>query len=191
MGCTRSRGSCGFQFLASSPRPGKRCRYPALSNCQVGPSNPYASPNSPPPVQNRTPVAEFVRGSKKGPALYIVLSAIGVTFVLALILHQFLIEFEPIGFTLPAVGSIIGAMIYRIRSRRWPIDPTAKSRIIKCSLIACLTPPAIMFVITGGGRAQGAAMVLICLLVEMSVAAGIILAGRRRDGRHGEQATAG
>ena len=48
-----------------------------------------------------------------------------------------------------------------------------------------------MFVITGGGRAQGAAMVLICLLVGMSVAAGIILAGRRRDGLHGEQATAG
>ena len=29
MGCTRSRGSCGFQFLASSPRPGERCRYAA------------------------------------------------------------------------------------------------------------------------------------------------------------------
>ncbi len=39
-----------------------------------------------------------------------------------------------------------------------------------------------MFVMTGGGRAQGAGMVAICLFVGLSVAAGIILSGSRRHG---------
>ena len=32
MGCTRSRGSCGFQFLASSPRPGEPGTLSGLPN---------------------------------------------------------------------------------------------------------------------------------------------------------------
>ena len=148
--------------------------------------NPYASPGSPPSTIDAVS-GKFVRGSKKGPALYIVLSAISVTFALALSLQHvvngvWLNEIEPIGLFLPTIGCIAGAVIYRIRSRVWPIDPSAKARMIKYSLIACVTPPGLVFVITAGGRGQGAAMVLICLLVGMSVAAGIILAGQRRDG---------
>ena len=134
----------------------------------MGEHNPYASPNSPPsPIDAVS--GKFVCGAKKGPALYIVISAISVTFALALSLQQVmdqlgLNEIEPIGVFFPAIGCIAGAVIYRIRSREWPIDPSAKARVIKYSLIACVTPPGLMFVITGGGRGQGAAMVLICLL---------------------------
>ena len=147
--------------------------------------NPYAAPNSPPSSAETDSGGEFTRGSKKGPAIYIVLAAIGVTFVFALSLPKLLTDFQPVGFAIPVIGCLIGAVIYRIRSRQWPVDPTAKARIVKYSLIACVTPPGVMFVITGGGRAQGAAMVLVCLTVGMSVAVGIILSGRRRHGQTG------
>ena len=145
-------------------------------------SNPYASPTAQHNSVHDNSNGEFVRGSRKGPALYIVLSAITVTLVFALMLGRYLVQFEPIGFALPVIGCIVGAIIFRFRSREWPVDPNAKKRIVKYSAITILTPPALMFVLTGGGRAQGAAMVAICLLVGTSIAAGIILSGTRRHG---------
>jgi peptidoglycan/LPS O-acetylase OafA/YrhL len=143
--------------------------------------NPYASPIAQIETIHDGSNTEFVRGSKKGPALYIVLAAIAVTLVFALALQRFSIH-EPIGLALLVIGCIVGATIYRFRSRDWPVDPSAKNRILKYSTISILTPPVIMFVATGGGRAEGAAMVVIYLIVGISVAAGIILSGSRRHG---------
>ncbi len=69
----------------------------------------------------------------------------------------------------------------------WPKDPSVKSRMIIYSIVTITFPTAIMFFLTGGGREQGAGMVAICLLVGVSVAAGIILSGTRRHGSFSKQ----
>jgi hypothetical protein len=143
-------------------------------------TNPYTPPNT--PLENlphRPRDGEFVRGTKKGPALYIVVCALIAGFASP----QYLMRYESIGFVFPIIGCIAGALIYRLRSNQWPIDPTAKKRMLKYSIISILLPTAIMFVLTGGGRAQGAGMVAICLFVGISVAVGIILSGTRRHGK--------
>ena len=111
--------------------------------------------------------------------MYIVLAAL----LASSMSPYFLINRNPVGFLLPAVGCVVGALIYRYRSRRWPIDPTARMRIVKYSLISVTVPPALIFLLTDGGRAQGFGMVVIGLIVGASVAAGIILAGSHRDAR--------
>ena len=158
--------------------PGDRGRYTAYQNCHMVELNPYAAPAEGSLIHT----SEFTRGSKKGPALYIVFSTLSVTFIAMLFLQRLKNEHQLIGLGAPAVGCIVGALIYRIRSRQWPVDPTAKSRIIKYSLVACVTPPIIALMVTSGGHAHGRFIVLIFALVGLSIAAGIILSGRRRDG---------
>ena len=134
--------------------------------------NPYSPPNTPTETL-AAPVSggEFIRGAKKGPALYIMICALFAGFASP----QYLIRYDATGFVFPVLGCIIGALVYRYRSRQWPIDPTARKRILKYSVIALALPAGIMFVLTGGGRAQGAGMVAICFFVGFSIAVGIIL----------------
>ena len=148
----------------------------------MNPINPYQSPKSPPEAINNHNDLVFVRGSKTGPALYITLAALAVPIMFATTARRIFSNFEPAGFTTPMIGCVVGALIYRFRSRAWPVDPSAKNRILKFSAIAILTPPAIMVAITRGGRGQGFGMVIICLIVGVSVAVGIVVSGTRRDG---------
>ena len=140
-------------------------------------SNPYSTPQS--PLDNvDEPNVLISRYRKKGPALYIVIGA----FICGLPSPIFLMARNPIGLLFPLVGCISGALIYRWRSRNWPIDPNAKTRIMSYSILAIILPTMIMFILTRGGESQGAGMVIISLLVGISVATGILFSGTRRHG---------
>ena len=148
--------------------------------------NPYAAPESTQKSAGDTH-GQFIRGSKKGPALYIVSFALLVPLTIGLTLHPQSLSPGNIGFFSPVAGCLIGAVVYRLRSKNWPKDPSVIGRMFIYSIIAITLPTAIMFFLTGGGRAQGAGMVAICLTVGISVAAGIILSGTRRHGSYANQ----
>ena len=143
--------------------------------------NPYASPQSTKFVAADDEF-QFKRGPKKGPALYIVSFAMLVPLLVGAAVQSQWGNLKDLWLLLPVSGCVLGALIYRWRSRNWPKDPTAKGRIVRYSLLAILLPTAIIYLMTGGGRAQGAGMVLICLLVGISVATGIVISGSRRHG---------
>ena len=143
-------------------------------------SNPYLCSSVPPlqpnSCQSRNSV-RFVRGNRKGPALYIV--SIGMLFGFGAV--PLLMRYNPIGLAVPLVGCVLGGIVYRIRSRHWPIDPSARTR--QCVYVLCVLTlvPATIYSITGI-RAQGAGMVAIGAIVGFSVALGILLSGLRRHG---------
>ena len=84
------------------------------------------------------------------------------------------------GFLGSMPGAIAGAIYYRFRSSKWPINPTAKRRRYTYALIATLALPLITASVTGM-RAQGFTMTILALWVGASVGIGILLSGDRRS----------
>lgn len=76
-------------------------------------------------------------------------------------------------------GAILGGLIYRMRSRWWPIDPTAKARRYGYAIAVALILPTAVGVFSGTAG-QGMAMILLGLCVGASLAAGILISGDRR-----------
>ena len=113
--------------------------------------------------------------ARRGPALYIAgfgfLGGVGATPFLALQ--------NPIGFVVVLTGCILGGLVYRIRSRDWPHDPTIRQKQILYSAPAVVLPPAVLFLFAGH-NGQGPAIVMIGLIVGVSVACGIFISGTRR-----------
>ena len=133
-------------------------------------SNPYA-----PPTAEIAQPNEATARVRRGPALYIagfgLLGGFGAIPFLALQ--------NPTGFALVLVGCIVGGMIYRLRSRNWPHDPTIYKRQVQYSGLAVVLPPAVLFLFAGP-NGQGPAIVMIGLIVGVSVACGIFISGTRR-----------
>ncbi len=138
--------------------------------------NPYSPPASS-PAATRTTCAAFERGNKKGPALYIV--GIGMLFGFAAV--PLLIRYNPVGLAMPLIGCVCGGIVYRARSRKWPVDPTARKRQMIYAGTSLILVPTVVFMFTGI-RAQGFGMVVIGTIVGFSVAVGILVSGVRRHG---------
>lgn len=98
----------------------------------------------------------------------------------------FLIRYDPIGLLLPLVGCSVGGLIYRIRSRDWPIDPSVPARRWRYVLSLLILIPGTIFLLVGV-RAQGAGMVMIGGIVAVAVSSGILISGNRRDGESNDQ----
>jgi hypothetical protein len=86
---------------------------------------------------------------------------------------------NPLGYLLILLGVPIGGLVYRLRSRHWPIDSGVRSRQIRASLATLLLPGAIA-VMTGMRGAKGFGLTFVGALVSASVIVGIFVAGRRR-----------
>ncbi|TWU18555.1 hypothetical protein Poly21_07190 [Allorhodopirellula heiligendammensis] len=113
--------------------------------------------------------------ARRGPALYIV----GLGFLGGVGSIPFLALQNPIGFVVVLTGCILGGLVYRIRSRDWPHDPTIRQKQILYSALAVALPPAVLFLFAGP-NGQGPAIVMIGLIVGVSVACGIFISGTRR-----------
>ncbi len=123
---------------------------------------------------------QFVRRHRNGPAIYIVLCGLLAGFASSL----YLMRFDLAGFSFVSAGCTVGAIVYRVRSRNWPIDPTVFRRQFIYSLAAVTVPQIIFFVIVSI-RAQGAGMAVTAgISVGLPVAISIFLSGNRRDGHY-------
>jgi hypothetical protein len=76
-------------------------------------------------------------------------------------------------------GCVIGGLIFRIRSRSWPHDPSVRSRQMLYSLIAISFPPIGLFLLAGP-NAQGIGIILLGALVGSFIACGIFVSGTKR-----------
>ena len=85
---------------------------------------------------------------------------------------------NPLGYLLVLLGAPMGALVYRLRSRQWPIDRTVRTRQIRASLATLLLPGTIG--VLTGMQAEGAGLTFVGALVAASVVVGIFVAGRRR-----------
>ena len=149
---------------------------PLGGGANVADPNPFLAPASKEHM-SLPPDGEFVRGSKKGPALYIA----GFAALIGFFSVDFLMREDPAGFIFPTIGSLVGGLIYRIRSRKWPIDPGAKyKQLIYTLLILGLTIlPAILLNFMG----PGPGLSLMTGVVGIGIICGIFLSGTKRH-RH-------
>lgn len=135
--------------------------------------NPYA-----PPTETETvrPSSLDVNSEfRRGPAWYIVFSAVAGAFASA----PFLTHVPAIGLVTILGGSVVGGLIFRIRSRNWPHDPSVRSRQMLYSLIAICFPPMGLFLLAGP-NAQGIGILLLGGLVGAFLVCGIFVSGTKR-----------
>lgn len=135
--------------------------------------NPYESPKSATKASTVNRKAGF--GRRSGPAMYIAFFAlIGGAAGIPLLASE-----RAIGLVTVVPGALFGGLVYRIRSRNWPIDPTARARRFGYALAVTVVPPGLIGAVVGL-RAQGLGMTLVGLVIGAALAAGILISGDRR-----------
>ena len=137
--------------------------------------NPYDPPRI--PADERSPV-ESTNVGGRGPAISIALGAlIGCLCGSALLV--FSIQGGFLGFV---PGAIAGGLYYRLRSRRWPVDESARTRRYFGALLATLLLPTYAS-LAFGTRGQGLQMTILMLVLGVSIAVGILISGDHRPRR--------
>lgn len=117
------------------------------------------------------------RHHRHGPAIPIALcTVIGGLCGIPLLYAE-----NPIGILTVLPGAIAGAIYYRCRSSKWPIDPAAKRRRYTYAAISTLALP-LLAVCAMGMRGQGLPITIGALLLGASIGISILLSGDRRPG---------
>jgi hypothetical protein len=137
------------------------------------PPNPYQSPPESREESYANRPAD--RDRRVGPAVYIVLFAvIGAVPGIPLLAND-----NAFGLLGVILGAVLGGVVYRLRSRNWPIDPTARARRHNYALAAAIFLP-ILIDLASDMNMQGLAWALLSVLVGAAVAVGILVSGDRR-----------
>jgi hypothetical protein len=124
-------------------------------------------------------VRPLSRDRRFGPPMYVVLGAVLGAFTGILLL----VPRVPFGYLLFVPGALAGGVIFRIRSRHWPVDPGAKLRHRAYALLTTVGIPATI-ALFAGLQGQGKAMALLGLLIGAALGAGILISGNRRSRSH-------
>lgn len=140
--------------------------------------SPYQSPTYEPP-KNLTEADSGNRLAGRvcgiGPAIYIaVFALLGAVAALPLLAGH-----GAVGFWTVVPGALFGGLVYRIRSRTWPIDPNARARRFGYALAVIVVLPGLIGAVAGL-RAQGLGMTLLGLVIGAALAVGILISGDRR-----------
>jgi|CXWL01.1.fsa_nt_gi hypothetical protein len=85
---------------------------------------------------------------------------------------------NPLGYLLVLLGFPLGGLVYRIRSRKWQIDPIAK-RWNSIAMTTTLLLPLTLWIICGH-HSKAIGMIAIGSLVSVSTVLAILLCGARR-----------
>lgn len=124
--------------------------------------------------------------NRRGPLLYLAVAGIiGAVMAIPLIVPRSLAVKDnpnPIGFVLILVSFPVGGLVYRLRSRGWPIDGSVRRRQIK-ACCATLLFPVIVALVTGM-RGQGFHMTILSGFVSLVLTVAILISGKRRGRRN-------
>ena len=141
--------------------------------------NPYLPPSD---VDSRTPVARATK-NHRGPLLYFAVAGIiAAVMAIPLIVPRSLAvkdDPNPIGYLLILISFPVGGLVYRLRSRGWPIDINVRNRQITACCATLLLPLAVALLT--GMRGQGLDMTILSGLVSLILMSGILISGRRRN----------
>lgn len=134
--------------------------------------------DSPTPLAPSTPSTN----ERRGPLLYFAVSGIiAAILAIPLIVPRSLAvkdDPNPIGYLLILISFPVGGSIYRIRSRKWPIDSFVRNRQITACGATLLLPLAVA--IQTGMQGQGLAMTVLSGIVSLVLMSGILISGQRR-----------
>ena len=136
--------------------------------------NPYeGSPAAASPEDCLREPARADQGPRDGTAIYIALFTLIGTFPgLPLLAND-----NALGLLGVGLGAMLGGVVYRIRSRTWPIDPTARARRQNYALAAAIVLPILMGLVASMNM-QGLAWAFLSILVGAAVAGGILVERR-------------
>ena len=138
-------------------------------------SNPYA------PSETSDHQQPVVAASNRawGPAIYIVAGGL-IAAILAAPYHSHL---NPVGLAITPFGTIAGGLLYRARSRNWPVDPCARGGQLVFCAVAIILIPAVTGLLAGllaGFDESAGGVMIIGLIVGVCMVAGILTSGVRR-----------
>lgn len=129
------------------------------------------------------PLAVHAGKQHRGPILYFAVAGICA----AMLAFPFLIpgswvvqdDLNPIGLLLVLVSVPAGGLVYRWRSRQWPIDRSVRKRQIAACFSTLLLPAVVAFLT--GLRGQGLDMTVLSGVVSLVLMSGILISGTRRS----------
>jgi hypothetical protein len=114
-----------------------------------------------------------------GPWIYIVVGG----FIAGLAASPYHSHLNPIGLATTPVGMVVGGLIYRARSRNWPLDAGARGRYLVFCVVAIIAIPVLIGVLVslvfGFDESTGRVMIL-GGFVGVCLVAGVLASGGRR-----------
>lgn len=142
-----------------------------------------ANPYSPPSAMEPLAAITHTGNRHSGPLLYFAVAGfLAAVISVPLIVPRSLVVKEdpnPIGFLLILSSFPVGGLIYRLRSRDWPIDRTVRRRQIAASCATLLIPAAAASL--NGMQGQGLHLTMLSAIVSLALVTGIFISGQRRD----------
>ncbi|XZE43834.1 hypothetical protein SH467x_003411 [Pirellulaceae bacterium SH467] len=141
--------------------------------------NPYAPP------KDTDSCAQVPPGTtdRRGPLLYFATAGIIAAIIsIPLLLSRSMAvkdDPNPLGYLLILISFPVGGFVYRMRSRKWPVDRTVRNRQINACCATLLLP--IAAALLTGMRGQGFHITVLSGMVSLLLMAGILISGLRRS----------
>lgn len=140
------------------------------------------NPYNPPCLLDSRGAQETVTREHRGPLLYFAVAGIiGSILAIPLIVPRSLAPKDdpnPIGYLLILISFPVGGLVFRLRSRKWPIDTTVRNRQITACCATLLLPLTVA--LSTGMRGQGFQMTIVSGFVSLILMSTILISGRRR-----------
>ena len=141
-------------------------------------TNPYAAPKGQPDAIS----SQSIERQYRGPLLYIAVAGIvGAMLAIPLIVPRSMSvrdDPNPLGYLIILCSFPVGGLVFRIRSRHWPHDPSVSNRQLYACLATLLLPCTVALMT--GMRGQGLHMIVLAAFISLILSSAILLAGRRR-----------
>lgn len=88
--------------------------------------------------------------------------------------------YDEIAAAMPSVWMVIGGIVFRFRSRDWPVDPQARGRQIGYIVVALIMLP-IALVSLGQDSRDRVGFAVIGVVIGATISVGMLVSGRRRQ----------
>ena len=120
---------------------------------------------------------------RRGPLLYFASAGIiaAIIAIPLLVPRSVAVQDDPnpLGYLLILISFPVGGFVYRMRSRKWPVDRTVRNRQINACCATLLLP--IAAALLTGMRGQGFHITVLSGMVSLLLMAGILISGLRRS----------
>ena len=141
--------------------------------------NPYSPPAGDSAQVSLVPIAK----QHRGPLIYFAVAGIIAAVVASPLIIPRSMDVKddpnPIGYLLILISFPLGGVIYRLRSRNWPVDNTVRQRQIIACVATTLLPISVSLLT--GMRGQGIDMTILSGFVSLILISGILVSGKRRE----------
>ncbi|WP_231743895.1 hypothetical protein [Stieleria neptunia] len=87
---------------------------------------------------------------------------------------------NPLGLLIAVAGWVIGGLVYRRISAKWPHDPIARRRQFAVSVAAVTIPPSVTLGFFGFLGTQYPHLIILAEILGLSIVAGVFASGTRR-----------